>query len=425
MIRVYPPVPRADADALVEFRGVPNRAVQWSVSEGTIAPLGLTTDRAGLAYARYTPPRPEGWQRPRYAYSPAGPARTIPITVVNGGAEQGMDGWNPGSFTSYENSFLDPFEGTRWFRSNTAGNPATQDIDLRSAAADIDAGNGLLRVEWQGGGYRYGDDGGSIDLAILGSQGEVTASRYRIPRAYGRKWTPQWNQIQIPPGARVGRLIMTGAGNNAYIDAINAEVVAGRAWPLPLENADAEDSTSLRGWTAQVGEWARQTDYSSMSGSRKFGPASGQNDSSTTLVLAQRVQLDGNVPRSSIETGLVDVVARAAQDGDGDDPGGIGIRAYNGPEIIAETRTPLIIPPLDYEWIERVARLRLPPTTTAVEFLLLSRFENGSNTNSYFDALELEAEQVTQAAGVRQVSGSQTAPLAPANLVTVEATYRA
>lgn len=55
-LTAYPSRVSADATALVVYQGVPRRTVAWTLTgSGTLTPLSLTTDDAGMAAARYTP----------------------------------------------------------------------------------------------------------------------------------------------------------------------------------------------------------------------------------------------------------------------------------------------------------------------------------------------------------------------------------
>ena len=56
MITLYPPRIRADASALVVYKGQPNRTVDWRlIGGGSLQPLTLATDHNGQAAATYTP----------------------------------------------------------------------------------------------------------------------------------------------------------------------------------------------------------------------------------------------------------------------------------------------------------------------------------------------------------------------------------
>lgn len=56
MISLYPSRIRVDASALVVYKGVPNRTVDWRlIGGGTLQPLTLATDHNGQAAATYTP----------------------------------------------------------------------------------------------------------------------------------------------------------------------------------------------------------------------------------------------------------------------------------------------------------------------------------------------------------------------------------
>jgi hypothetical protein len=59
MITISPTRIRADASALVIYKGEPNRTVDWRLSGGgTLTPLTQTTDHNGQAAATYTPGTP-------------------------------------------------------------------------------------------------------------------------------------------------------------------------------------------------------------------------------------------------------------------------------------------------------------------------------------------------------------------------------
>lgn len=55
-ITAYPTAVAANATSLVVYQGAPKKSVLWTlVGSGTLTPLSVSTDDAGMAAARYTP----------------------------------------------------------------------------------------------------------------------------------------------------------------------------------------------------------------------------------------------------------------------------------------------------------------------------------------------------------------------------------
>jgi len=192
------------------------------------------------------------------------PSALSPNLLVNGGAEQGLDGWTAVEgplevLTDGECGGTTPYAGDHYFGvggvcDGEAYGEAHQDVDVSDHAAAIDGSTAVVRF-----GGMFADWAGSdlpeAQLVFVDAQGGELATSSRL-WALTESWTQVLGHQNIPPGTRTIRFVLMGTrndgqDNDSYFDDLNLQVatdgsldicVQAPAYPFDDEPTDCAPS---------------------------------------------------------------------------------------------------------------------------------------------------------------------------------------
>ena len=149
--------------------------------------------------------------------------------LINGNAENGMEGWIDPDNLWFPSNEITPYEGTTFFWPSKAGceySHIYQDVDISS----YPAGTWVELTGYLANWDQYPNDEATLELDFLNAKGEIIATRISSQR--NAEWKKHSIQESIPANSYTARIRLNaqryiGSDNDAYFDNLSFVVMDG------------------------------------------------------------------------------------------------------------------------------------------------------------------------------------------------------